>query len=103
MVSQWTSGSREVLEGIHGVRLGRHSPFQVDETLNCGRFHLSPFEDEEAIGTNRGLPIRRIWQQRPACLRPIHCCTQGDQTVVETIANVLTSLPFIVLGIQAPR
>ncbi|KAK1266652.1 hypothetical protein QJS04_geneDACA021845 [Acorus gramineus] len=59
MVSQWISGSREVLEGIHGVRLGRHSPYQVDETLNCGQFHLSPFEDEEAIGTNRGLPIRK--------------------------------------------
>ncbi|KAL6001555.1 hypothetical protein ACLOJK_007293 [Asimina triloba] len=27
----------------------------------------------------------------------------GDQSISETIANVLTSLPFIVLGIQAPR
>ncbi|KAB2084308.1 hypothetical protein ERO13_D05G310300v2 [Gossypium hirsutum] len=28
---------------------------------------------------------------------------QGDQNLVETVANVLTSLPFIALGIQAPR
>ena len=27
----------------------------------------------------------------------------GDKHVLETIANVLTSLPFIVLGIHAPR
>lgn len=27
----------------------------------------------------------------------------GDQTIAETIANVITSLPFIVLGLQAPR
>lgn len=27
----------------------------------------------------------------------------GDQTIAETIANVLTSLPFIFLGFQAPR
>lgn len=27
----------------------------------------------------------------------------GDQNLLETVANVLTSLPFIVLGIHAPR
>lgn len=27
----------------------------------------------------------------------------GDQSVLETAANVATSLPFIVLGMQAPR
>jgi len=81
---------------------------------------------------------RRLWQQRPACLRPIHCgischgtveifffhlmlfyqftvndpvlnnccyCIplSGDQTLAETVANVLTSIPFIALGIHAPR
>ncbi|KAH0450610.1 hypothetical protein IEQ34_021302 [Dendrobium chrysotoxum] len=45
----------------------------------------------------------QIWQQRPSFLRPIHCSIQGDQTIVETVANVLTSLPFIILGLQAPR
>ncbi|CAL9170306.1 unnamed protein product [Musa hybrid cultivar] len=46
----------------------------------------------------------RIWQQRPSCLRPIHCSLHvGDQNIAETIANVITSLPFIVLGLQAPR
>ncbi|CAL9136486.1 unnamed protein product [Musa textilis] len=46
----------------------------------------------------------RIWQQRPSCLRPIHCNLHvGDQNIAETVANVITSLPFIVLGLQAPR
>lgn len=27
----------------------------------------------------------------------------GDQSVLETAANVATSLPFIALGMQAPR
>lgn len=78
-------------------------------------------------------PLRQIWQQRPSCLRPIHCSIQGTiavllfssctpnrsrnllfpdilpllsllgESLVETVVNVLTSLPFIALGIQAPR
>ncbi|MCH97460.1 hypothetical protein A2U01_0018455, partial [Trifolium medium] len=49
--------------------------------------------------------MQRVWQQRPACLRPIHCSASchGDQHLAETIANVLTSIPFIALGINAPR
>ncbi|XP_058079707.1 uncharacterized protein LOC131227894 isoform X2 [Magnolia sinica] len=46
---------------------------------------------------------RRVWQQRPPCFRPIHCNLQGDQNLAETIVNVLTSLPFVALGIQVPR
>ncbi|XP_021911157.1 uncharacterized protein LOC110824988, partial [Carica papaya] len=47
--------------------------------------------------------MQRVWQQRPTCLRPIHCSIHGDQNLFETVANVLTSLPFIALGMQAPR
>lgn len=71
---------------------------------------------------------RRLWQHRPPCLKPIHCSLScmvkklanqysisfgyliakivfwtGDKHVGETIANVVTSLPFIVLGLQTPR
>ncbi|XP_041999665.1 uncharacterized protein LOC121749130 [Salvia splendens] len=39
-----------------------------------------------------------------AYLRPIRCCTHtGDINIAETVANVLTSLPFIAIGLQAPR
>ncbi|KAL9265345.1 hypothetical protein AKJ16_DCAP08364, partial [Drosera capensis] len=52
----------------------------------------------------RASNCRRLWQQRPACLTPIHCClSSGDQSVLGTVANVITSLPFIALGINAPR
>lgn len=87
--------------------------------------------------------IRRVWEQRPSCLRPIQCCVSGitytilltyaifvwhicfvilcvvsqrlltsffqilfasgDRHLAETIANVITSLPFIALGIKTPR
>ncbi|KAH6765337.1 hypothetical protein C2S51_016586 [Perilla frutescens var. frutescens] len=40
---------------------------------------------------------------RPACLRPIHCTHTGDKNFAETVANVLTSLPFIAIGLHAPR
>lgn len=46
---------------------------------------------------------RRLWQQRPSCLKPIHCSITCDKHGGETIANVVTSLPFIVLGLQTPR
>ncbi|XP_057811650.1 uncharacterized protein LOC131025887 [Salvia miltiorrhiza] len=46
---------------------------------------------------------RKVWHQRPACLRSIHCTHTGDQNIAETVANVLTSLPFIAIGLHAPR
>ncbi|KAH9746332.1 Fold protein [Citrus sinensis] len=49
------------------------------------------------------MPARRAWQQRPSCLRPIRGCIHGDLHLLERVANVLTSLPFIALGLQTPR
>lgn len=71
---------------------------------------------------------RRVWQQRPSCLRPINSCLHGtnnafieplvdsllilmfiflnvlgDRHLGERVANILTSIPFIAVGIQAPR
>lgn len=96
------AGPSRILEGIHGVKLvGR--PTYRDETLNCGDFDLATCEGPEDVGTSERLLIRHMWHQRPPCLRPIRCTLQGDQTITETIANVLTSLPFIFLGFRAPR
>lgn len=48
--------------------------------------------------------LRRIWQMRPGCFRSVvQCSDLGDKSLAETTANVLTSIPFIFLGIQAPR
>ncbi|KAL2347651.1 hypothetical protein Fmac_001651 [Flemingia macrophylla] len=84
------------LEGVHGVQVAPHSPFDFTEANQSGDFCTSNGVE------NR---LQRLWQQRPACLRPVHCSISchGDQHVAETVANVVTSIPFIVLGIHAPR
>ncbi|KAK6922215.1 hypothetical protein RJ641_012722 [Dillenia turbinata] len=91
-----TSNFSRALDGLHGVHLVPHSPFQSEE----GDFHQSTCK---SLADKRILVVQRVWQQRPDCLRPIRCSLCGDLNFTETIANVLTSLPFIALGIQAPR
>lgn len=102
--SRSSSNTCRSLEGIHGVHLVPHSPFQMHELSQHGDCHLSSFEGSAGpMGANQRVLMERMWQQRPTCLRPVHCNLQGDQNLTETIVNVLTSVPFIVLGLQAPR
>ncbi|KAM7484658.1 hypothetical protein LguiA_000667 [Lonicera macranthoides] len=79
------------LEGVHGVHLVPHSPFPLEDISQHKDFPQSPCESS-------ALKVQRVWQQKPSCLRPIQCCLDGDKHIAETIANVLTSIPFIVLG-----
>ncbi|XP_016752729.1 uncharacterized protein [Gossypium hirsutum] len=81
----------KALEGLHGVQVFPHSQSALEEINQQGDFQSS--HDKSFITANQPL-LMQVWQQRPACLRP---------NLVETVANVLTSLPFIALGIQAPR
>lgn len=90
------------LAGVHGVQMVPHSPFALEEIKQRGDLH-QPRHESFSVGTRHQLIVQRVWQQRPGCLRPIRCCLHGDSTVAETIANVITSLPFIALGLQAPR
>eukprot|EP00267_Zea_mays_P057198 XP_023157234.1 uncharacterized protein LOC100272638 isoform X4 [Zea mays] len=99
--------SSTVLDGLYGVQLGRPSdPAQTD-----GGASSSPAACEHHHKRGRGgtaqaqqrLQIRRLWQHRPSCFKPIHCTITCDKHAGETVANVVTSLPFIVLGLQAPR
>ncbi|KAJ4974757.1 hypothetical protein NE237_007931 [Protea cynaroides] len=102
MNPQSTLNANRALEGVHGVHLVSHSPFVAEEIPQHGALDQSVSEGP-ASGANKKLLMQRIWQQKPACLRPICCSIQGDHNMIETIANVLTSLPFIALGIHAPR
>ncbi|KAK8495759.1 hypothetical protein V6N11_010292 [Hibiscus sabdariffa] len=90
----------KALEGLHGVQVFPHSQSALEEINQQGDLQSS--HDRSFITANQPL-LMQVWQQRPACLRPIRCCSQGDHNLVETFANVVTSLPFIALGIQAPR
>lgn len=157
------SSPSSVLEGLHGVKIVHKFPCNKEKTLHASDFDLSTAEASEIGGNLSlplqwvllffeksdasyfllqedcslfiyyDFLIRRIWQQRPPCLRPVRCNLHGvlhkmisilfrfpslvwfflltclfyfllgDQSIMETIANVLTSLPFIFLGFQAPR
>ncbi|KAK4263966.1 hypothetical protein QN277_029311 [Acacia crassicarpa] len=92
----------QALEGVHGVLVDPQSPFSVTETDQNGKFHSSTCATD-VFGSNHLLSLQQMWQQRPACLRPIGCCINGDRHLAETVANVVTSLPFIALGLNAPR
>ncbi|CAH8253279.1 unnamed protein product [Arabidopsis lyrata] len=92
-----SKSSNNALEGIHGVHVTSHSPFSFEKTTQVSDSKSTDME------SNQRLLIERFWQQRPPCLRPICCSIRGDQSVLETAANVATSLPFIFLGLQAPR
>ncbi|TXG57222.1 hypothetical protein EZV62_018535 [Acer yangbiense] len=100
MCPQSTLNSSKALEGVHGVHVVPHSPFEFKEINQHGDLSTS---EATAIGANQLLLMQRAWQQRPSCMRPIQCSLHGDQHLLETVANVLTSLPFIALGLQTPR
>ncbi|KAK2635408.1 hypothetical protein Ddye_030200 [Dipteronia dyeriana] len=100
MCPRSTLNSSKALEGVHGVHVVPHSPFEFKEINQHGDISTS---ETTAIGANQLLLMQRAWQQRPSCLRPIQCSLHGDQHLLETVANVLTSLPFIALGLQTPR
>ncbi|KAL0296627.1 UNVERIFIED_CONTAM: hypothetical protein Sradi_6714800 [Sesamum radiatum] len=92
----------KALNGVHGVRMLPHSPFTFQEIKQHGDLSQSAC-GTSSIGSNQWLIAQKVWQQKHSFLTPIHCGLSGDRNVAESVANVLTSLPFIALGIQAPR
>ncbi|XP_040373466.1 uncharacterized protein LOC112200125 isoform X1 [Rosa chinensis] len=100
MSPQSTLNPCRALEGMHGVHVVPSSRFESEETTQDGDFAHSTCTSS-AIGTN--LSMQRVWQHTPPCLKPIQGCIHGDRNLAERAVNVLTSLPFIVLGIHAPR
>ncbi|KAL7090842.1 hypothetical protein ACP275_12G067600 [Erythranthe tilingii] len=92
------------LTGLHGVHLVSHSSFSFqDIKQNHDSNESSSGTGIVNIGISKRPIVQKVWHQRPACLRPIHCCHTGDKNFAETVVNVLTSLPFIALGLHAPR
>ncbi|XP_057777493.1 uncharacterized protein LOC130995977 [Salvia miltiorrhiza] len=92
----------KALNGVHGVHLLPHSPFTVQEIKQHGELNRPACGTSSVRYSQRPVPMK-LWQERPSFLRPMHCCTNGDRSLAERVVNVLTSLPFIALGIQAPR
>ncbi|VAI39301.1 unnamed protein product [Triticum turgidum subsp. durum] len=91
------------LDGLYGVQLAGRSPYSDDEAIKTSIMDSSAMEQQGGVGMTRSLKIKQLWRQRPPCLKPIHCSLSCDKNVAETVANVVTSLPFIFLGLQTPR
>lgn len=102
MGPQSALNSSKELEGVHGVHVVPHAPFVVKEITQNGD-QRSTCESSKTRANRQFLLMQRVQQQISVRLRPVHCSLTGDQNVVETVANVVTSLPFIALGVQAPR
>ncbi|KAI4330435.1 hypothetical protein MLD38_028725 [Melastoma candidum] len=77
-------------------------PFELEEFGRHKDYALVT-RKSSGLGLNHRPLVQRLWQQRPPCLKPIHCSIHGDLHFSERVANVMTSLPFIALGINAPR
>lgn len=106
---------KEALHGLHGICLVhscqeehvQSSPKEVD------RFHpqqclgnqklLLKSESAQNFQLWNALPIGKIWEQRPPWLRLSAPNCRGDHHIIDRAANILTSIPFILIGIQAPR
>ncbi|KAL2233312.1 UNVERIFIED_CONTAM: hypothetical protein Sindi_1511200 [Sesamum indicum] len=71
----------KALNGVHGVHMLPHSPFTFQEIKQHGDLNQSA-SGTSNIGSNQSIIA---------------------QNLAESVVNVLTSLPFIALGIQAPR
>ncbi|GFP90824.1 hypothetical protein PHJA_001226300 [Phtheirospermum japonicum] len=95
----------KALVGVHGLHVVSHSPFSFQEIKqhHHGDLNDSSLGTSNSRSDQRLIIIQKVWHQRPACLKPIRSCHSGDKNLAETVVNVLTSLPFIALGLQAPR
>lgn len=101
------------LRGVRGVRL-RHD----------GDAHLtSHYPDEDGgcvVEEQKGRSERPFWQAAltderigwiGAAIAAVddlrwskhQCMPKGDRTVLETVVNVATSMPFVLVGLQTPR
>lgn len=102
MCPQCALKSSRTLEGVHGVQVVPHAPFVVEEVTQHGDKRQTCKSSNTR--NNGHLLMQRVQQQIFIRLKPVHCTlTCGDHNLVETVANVVTSLPFIALGVHAPR
>nr|CAB3457034.1 unnamed protein product [Digitaria exilis] len=65
-----------VLDGLYGVQLDRPLPQSAqseDQALRTTALESSNCEQQKGGSARQRLLIRRLWQQRPSCLKPIHC------------------------------
>lgn len=105
---------KPALDGLHGICVVHSSQellgvvsngsedFHAQRSLESQKLFLKS-ESTQSFQLWNFLPIRKVWEQRPPWLTMSVPNCRGDRHIIERVANVLTSIPFILIGIQAPR
>lgn len=113
MKGRWRG--QQALSGLHGICVVHSSQEEHVRASSKGldRLHshqsldnqklLLKSESTQSFQLWNVLPIQKVWDQRPPWLRLSAPNCRGDHHIVDRVANILTSIPFILIGIQAPR
>ncbi|KAL3697063.1 hypothetical protein R1sor_011139 [Riccia sorocarpa] len=100
------------LQGIHLVHSSKGDTFEEDGpgTLQCAgrgsQLRSAPVyvKGTQLLPAPQDQPIwKTAWESRPPWFRLLDCEHNGDRNLLETVVNVVTSLPFVVVGLQTPR
>ncbi|VAI18093.1 unnamed protein product [Triticum turgidum subsp. durum] len=97
-----------ILDGLYGVQIVRRPP----QALSKGEAAQTSFTDSPTCEHQNGggtvtqqhqrLLIRRLWQQRPSCLKPIHCSITCMAASVPPAQQPVTSMPVKLLQMLSP-
>ncbi|CAM6095809.1 unnamed protein product [Calypogeia fissa] len=108
----YPSSTARMLGELHGVRLvnGRQHESTLVEDPSADSCGSHPKISSNTGGTDLEFPWKQdlpawktMWDTRPRWLKIMQCPGCGDRSIWETVANVTTSMPFIAMGLQAPR
>lgn len=116
MCKQASAASK--LESLHAVRIvapgpvtsaprggGEGSPSRLELLAKQDfGFRAEEVERAELDPSLRARPwLRGLWRRRPAWLRAVYDDFVGDHTPMESAANILTSVPFVLVGLTSPK
>ncbi|XP_024381562.1 uncharacterized protein [Physcomitrium patens] len=61
-------------------------------------------KESQTLETQRRLSFWKMaWEGRPSWMRTVYSGKEGDSTVMESVVNVATSFPFVLIGLRVPR
>ncbi|KAJ7295389.1 hypothetical protein O6H91_Y191800 [Diphasiastrum complanatum] len=102
MVGGKSNGKKGGFKGLRGVKLVHHR--RSTDTGSQDLEGLDNAAETRDVGMKwENMNLRSMWEQRPGWLRGYSFLNTGDRSMLETLVNVVTSLPFIVVGLQVPR
>uniref|UniRef100_A0A7I4EH99 Uncharacterized protein n=1 Tax=Physcomitrium patens TaxID=3218 RepID=A0A7I4EH99_PHYPA len=102
---EYSKISTQLSNRLYGVELTNSQ--DLDQTYySADIFALSDAEPKESqtLETQRRLSFWKMaWEGRPSWMRTVYSGKEGDSTVMESVVNVATSFPFVLIGLRVPR